>query len=301
MRPKEHLVRRNGNINNQELHKKLEEWSDRLGKWEEFWTAIVVFGLVIEYLPLILSIVISIEKHSKLLEQTGGLLVIIGVAGELLVSRRASSVETDLREISNAMLASALERAAKAEERAAVAKQSAAEANLARAKLEQRMAARFIDAPGKRELIELLSLHAGKTVDVVLFDHHIQETKYFGAQVRGIFGVAKWNCRLWESRAAGYRIPGTSLLIVICDGHFEEFKGIASAMAEIMMRSGIDCAVSSDKFSCKGEFTPGDFHLDGEHPGNSWERDSLRHSESKLGRSRLFPPFPITSLTLRRG
>ena len=293
MRPKERLLRRNGNSDQAGLHKLLEEWSDRLGNWEEFWTAVVVFGLVVEYLPLILGIVKAVEKHARLLEQAGGLLVIVGVAGELLVSRRAASVETDLRDISNAMLASALERAAKAE-------QAAAEANLARVQLEQRMSPRNIDDSERRELIQLLSASAGQTVDIVVFDHHIQETKLFASLgILSLFLAAKWRCRLWESRAVTYRIPGASLLIVTGQGHVDEFKDLAAKMAGLLNKSGIDCDVSHGKFGCTGEFERGEFHLECEEPRQFMGHRIVSPFRIQIGAKQVVPPVSIRTFTLQ--
>jgi hypothetical protein len=49
MRPKERLLRRN--IPKDAIRRALEDWSDRLPSWNEVFTALVVLGLVIEYLP----------------------------------------------------------------------------------------------------------------------------------------------------------------------------------------------------------------------------------------------------------
>jgi len=51
MRPKERLLGRE--IPKAAIRKALEDWSDRLSKWDLFWTAIVVGGLFIEYIPLV--------------------------------------------------------------------------------------------------------------------------------------------------------------------------------------------------------------------------------------------------------
>jgi hypothetical protein len=177
---------------------------------------------------------------------------------------------------------------------------TAAEANLARVKIEQRMSPRKIGDQEHHELIRLLSASAGQTVDIVVFDHHIQETKYFGGRIFGLFCGAKWKCRLWESRAAKYRIPGTSLLIVSGEGHVEEFKYLANTLAELLNRSGVDCAVSPDRFGCKGEFTPGDFHLDGEHPPQYMGLRIVAPFRIQIGAKQVVPPASVPTLLRTR-
>ena len=77
MRPKERLLRR-GKIPNEEkaIRSALEAWSDRLSHWTEGFTALVVLGLVIEYLPeithfLSLAEATEIQVHTEVLRQIG--------------------------------------------------------------------------------------------------------------------------------------------------------------------------------------------------------------------------------------
>jgi uncharacterized membrane protein YidH (DUF202 family) len=87
------------------MRQALEDWSDSLSRWERAFTAIVVLGFAVEYLPQIGHAIewmfavtlATVNVHADLLSQLGGFLVIVGVAGELVVSIRASRVETDLR------------------------------------------------------------------------------------------------------------------------------------------------------------------------------------------------------------
>jgi hypothetical protein len=97
---------------------------------EEFATAVVVLGLVIEYLPSIARFLptdmfIVVHAHAEILGELGGLFVIVGVAGELLLGSMSSRVETDLRQETDRTISEANERAANAEK-------AAAESNLAR-------------------------------------------------------------------------------------------------------------------------------------------------------------------------
>jgi hypothetical protein len=187
-----------------------------------------------------------IERHKAFLEQAGGLLVIVGVAGELLVSRIASSVETDLREISNAMLASALERASRAE-------QAAAEANLARAKIEQRMRPRVLDEVEVRGLIDLLVPYQKARVEIIVFDVHVGEPLLFSDQIASLFVSAGFaSVRHWEAKAGTHRIAGPSVIIAVAKGHEDEFRELANTLARGLRALSIDCGVGLGVFSCEG-------------------------------------------------
>jgi hypothetical protein len=263
---------------------------------------LVVIGLLMESGPEAWTAIMQrLWPHR---EVTGNALVTIGVFAEVAIGLFIARSAKRAQVLAEAQIAEVTERASKAEERAALAEKAAAEANLARAKLEQRMAARTISDSERREIVKFLSASAGKTVDIVVFDHHIRETKLFAhLEIFGMFVAAKWKCRIWDSRAATYRIPGASLLIVIGEGkeYFEEFKHIASGLAEILKRSGVDCDVSGDRFGSKGEFTPGDFHLDGEHPSQFMGQRIVAPFRIQIGAKQVVPPVSIPIVTLRAG
>jgi hypothetical protein len=164
------------------------------------------------------------------------------------------------------------------------------------------MSPRNIGDLERRALIQLLSASAGQTVDIIVFDHHIQEAKLFAnLGILSLFLAAKWKCRLWESRQARNRIPGASLLIIISEGHVDEFKNLANALAALLNKSGIDCAVSPDTFGCKGEFTPGDFHLDCEEPCQFMGLRIVAPFRIQIGAKQVVPPMPVRTFTLRPG
>jgi hypothetical protein len=94
IRPRERLLRRD--IPKDAIRNALEGWSDRLAGWEQFFTAILVAGLVVEYLPGIARflptvIFAAIRPHAFILRDFGGFLVIAGVVGEMWIGFRASS------------------------------------------------------------------------------------------------------------------------------------------------------------------------------------------------------------------
>ena len=204
---------------------------------------------------LLTGFAVAVQKHSEQLRQLGGFLVIVGVAGELWIEIRASRVETDLREETNEVIA-------RAEERAAEALKAAAEANLARAKIEQRMRPRILGADDQQALKDLLTAHSKLHIDTIVFDHHIAETLRFADQIFSIFASAVWRVRQWESRQVTYRIPGPSVLIALAEGHVtNESMDVAEKLAAALTALDIDCGISPGAFGCKGEYTPGAFQI----------------------------------------
>src|SRR5262245_55332600 len=105
----------------------LEDSLDRLEIWLTAMTALVVLGLVLEYWHEIPEAIAKLKQAwswKSFLVVAGGILITVGVAGELAVQFYASRKETKLREtndsafsILNTKAAEANERAARAEER----------------------------------------------------------------------------------------------------------------------------------------------------------------------------------------
>jgi hypothetical protein len=149
---------------------------------------LVVFGLLMESWPEI-KLAISEGRFPKL-TVTGGIIVTVGVLIEVVlgifITQRANRAQSQ-----------ANERVANALERAGIAEQQAAEANLARVKIEQRLAPRKISAEILRKLVELLKPHAGKRVDVCVFDSHVLEVYQLARNLQGAFSSAGWNAKLW--------------------------------------------------------------------------------------------------------
>jgi hypothetical protein len=212
---------------------------------------LVVIGLLMESGPEAWTAFIT--KHWPHRDVMGNALVTMGVFAEvaigLFIARDAKRAQ--LR--AEAQIAEVTERASKAEERAAVAEQAAAEANLARVKIEQRMKPRVLTTEGYRALVSLLAPFSSKSVDVIVFDHHIPETLLFADQLMTLFISAGWLViREWESRKVVYRISGPSVVIAVAVGHEDEFKELAHALARALMDIGVDCGVRLGSFGCKG-------------------------------------------------
>ena len=86
----------------------LEASLDSLEVWLLFMTALVVIGLVLEYWYEIPEAIDQLRKAwswKPILVIVGGILITVGVAGELVVQRLASRKETDLRKANDAVFA----------------------------------------------------------------------------------------------------------------------------------------------------------------------------------------------------
>ena len=95
--------------------KALEKSLDSLGVWLLVWTALVVVGLIVEFAEDLRELITERPFKWRLLRtMVGGLLITIGVAGELFVQFRASKVETELRTNSHEIEAQLNKQAAEA-------------------------------------------------------------------------------------------------------------------------------------------------------------------------------------------
>lgn len=126
--------------------KALEKSLDSLSVWLTVWTALVVLGLGVELADDLRKIVkerpVKWTKH--LLVIGGGLLITIGVAGELFVQFKASKVETFLRADSHQVEALLNQQAAEANKEAEEVRSEAASAliQIAQAKKDAELARR---------------------------------------------------------------------------------------------------------------------------------------------------------------
>jgi hypothetical protein len=107
MRPRDRLLRRG--IPKEAIRKELERWSDGLWRWNQAFSALVVGGLAIEFVPDAASflgmfshdVFIALHGHSDHLHEFGGFVVVVGIVAEFLVAMLDRQVETDLRDESN--------------------------------------------------------------------------------------------------------------------------------------------------------------------------------------------------------
>jgi hypothetical protein len=222
---------------------------DRLGRrqfWGELFGWMVGVGLVVEYWQEIVEC--FTKRQLPPLPLVGGLVVTLGVLGEVWFSRLASKTAEEISERADSDVALAKKGAAEAYERALNAEKEAAEANLARAKLEQRMRPRMILGPESDKFKELLIPHAGKWVDIMVFDQHVQEATNLAWQFLSLFRSAGWNVRMWEPIGNTHPIPGASLLVPIGIDAPIEFLKLAIALSDRIRELDIECNVAPGSF-----------------------------------------------------
>ncbi len=109
----------------------LERSLDSLEGWLAFMTALVVLGLVIEYwheLPEAITALRRAWSWKPLCIVVGGILITVGVAGELVVQRIASDKETALRKANDKIFTGLNIEAAQARRDASAASERAAAA-----------------------------------------------------------------------------------------------------------------------------------------------------------------------------
>jgi hypothetical protein len=276
---------------------------DTLGKrlkrresWGEIFGITVGVGLIIEYWDDIHDC--FVHWHAPPMPLIGGLLVTIGVLGEVFFSRLVVSTSEELQALADSDVSQANRKAAEALERAANAERDAAEANLARVKLEQRMSPRTLFGPGHEELKTVLASRADTTVDIVLFDHHVQETVLFAAQLISVFSEASWKTRLWKSRRAVTRIAGPPTLVITALNHASEFSSFTLDLTRVLTSLRIECAHVFGGFGLeqKAEFEPGDFELAHEYPMRFMSLRKLSPFRIQVGQLQLvsLPPANVT-------
>jgi hypothetical protein len=200
----------------------------------------------------------------------GGVVVAVGIALEILFSSRASSAERKIRDWYAI-------KVAEINLRVALAEQAAADANLARAKIEQRMRPRVLDETETIGLINLLAPYQKTRIEIIVFDVHIGEPLLFSDQIASLFVSAGFaSVRHWEAQAGTHRIAGPSVIIAVAKGHEDEFRELANTLARGLRALSIDCGVGLGVFGCEGpnnhglivpyEFGPPQYRLRFEKP-----------------------------------
>ena len=178
-------------------------------------------------------------------ELWGGILVALGVFAEVTIGifqERASKRER---------IAS--------EERIAEAEMATAEANLARAKIEERLAElsspRRIKEGDLLRLKQLLHSWAGLQIDVLVFDGFLFEVSLFAAQIDGLLSSADLSPRLLFCE--GERIPGASLVVAVSKdlyvraGPASQEQRLAITLAAEFQKLGIECTGLATGFDPK--------------------------------------------------
>ncbi len=182
-----------------------KSWSG-LDSLLNFWTLLVVAGVVIEVFVLVIEYrhewkdfrrgtIHTPDKPSLLLfllGMAGATLVAIGVAGEFRIHVEAGKIETDIRDNTRQLVSLADADAAKASERASKNEKDAAEIRLRAEHLAELLAWRTISKEQAVRLTKNLAPFAGQRIDVFWYADDA-EAEQFSNQLIEIFKGAKWD------------------------------------------------------------------------------------------------------------
>ena len=160
---------------------------DNLGKswsslewWLDFWTVLVVVGVVVELFVIIVEYIHdwrdfkrgtihSPEKPTLLifgLGFLGAVLVAIGVAGEFQIHTKAGKIETDMRDTTRKLVSIVEGEAGKANERARKAKERAQKLENENLKLRERLAPRHLTPKQQRLVASKLRQFSGQRINM---------------------------------------------------------------------------------------------------------------------------------------
>lgn len=181
----------------------LEGRIDSLEIWLAVMTAVVVIGLILEYIPEIREEFKSFrEKRTwkPLLITAGAVLITVGVAGELLVQFRASHDESALRSANDQVFAAlntaaatarkeaseVSERAAQDEKDEAALKKIAADEQLARMKLEAEIQPRTLSLQQQQQLADVAKGFVGHGVELFSYIGDAEGARFGGMIKAGL-------------------------------------------------------------------------------------------------------------------
>jgi hypothetical protein len=143
--------------------KDLESSLDSLGFWLFASTAIVVIDLIVEYRQEVVEFWEEVRRPAamfpwhKFWAITGGILVTVGVAGELIVGIKASRRESDLRTINHQIEGLLTDQASENNREARQLEEVAEGERLTRIKLEKEIAPRTLDDAAREQMGKDLS------------------------------------------------------------------------------------------------------------------------------------------------
>lgn len=168
----------------------LERSLDSLAKWLELFTALVVLGLVVEYTP---DVIDAIMGHAVYPHIIGGILITIGVVGELVISFWASRLDGKLRDVNNSSLEEANARSKQLEHENLILQSDLL-------KLRKESEPRRLTGLQREKLIDLLKPHPdGCAVVSALLD---PESSDFADDFDAAFHGAHWETLRIRNRAS---------------------------------------------------------------------------------------------------
>jgi hypothetical protein len=214
----------------------------------------VVLGLVLEYAPEFWNTLHN--SRWKRIEHIGAVLVVVGVAGELLLHIRSEQIDNQLKSIQRTAIVQLFDRATAAEkatalanERAATAEKAASEAKLALAKMN---APRVLTVPAANKLVATFRPYAGKTFWVITEKNAPDvggEQELVANQIIDVFNRAGWRKDSHWSRLDATKID-PEFAPVSNRGCGVDSSGDTTSLAlrkvivDALTEAGIDCQTS---------------------------------------------------------
>ena len=250
----------------------LESSLDRFEFWLTFATALVVLGLILVCGFEIREAIATLKKGwswRPLGVIAGGILITVGLAGELAVQFFASSQQTALRKANHAVVAAfqkeaadarewatnAEERAAKIEKDAVQLRKDTEDERLARVKIEERVAWRKLDPKARSEIALHLSRFA-KEPALIAYNPNDAEAFNFASDIAATLHAAEWEVSVAEPVAvlSLREEPGafetnrplpTGVLVWRSDD--EVSRKAATALVEQLSLRGFDATISPEQ------------------------------------------------------
>lgn len=221
------------------------ERAELMERWSLIAGLVVVVGLLVESGPELAHSLIHLEWPAR--GVIGNLVVVLGVAGEVLFSWRAVRAARQAELQAEHQIAELNAAVATANERAASAEKAAAQANLARVetegKLRQKFSWRVLDLEAREELIKALLPYKGFRIDIFAFSKSM-EVLVLADMLLGACRRTGCNCKMWVATSERLRIPNAEdvTLAFADDATPEENETMAfinMAVATLLQRSRI--------------------------------------------------------------
>jgi hypothetical protein len=200
--------------------------------WEvvaHVFTFLVASGLIIEYRAPFMNF-IKTRDPRYIIESIGGVLVTIGVAGELLAGFRSTTQDGKLREANTELARRSAELLAASHERIAELNLMAEQERLARVKIEARLAWRRITNEQFSRFVEVLKPYADSPASICLEGRGDHEVESFAGALFKVFHSAGWNIWVDPSRANGPAPIGISCRV---DDRFDSGKAAIPLLTEL--------------------------------------------------------------------
>jgi hypothetical protein len=213
---------------------RLENSIDRLGPWIHRATILVVLGLGIEYWGPLAKF-FATHEWRYVVDCIGGILVTLGVAGEMLLGFRAAAKDGRLREVNSTLFARAEERIAVLHKEAALALESAENERLERLKLQKALAGRTLPGEDFDRIAQNLLQFSGQAF-VMSTDSSNLEQVQFARSIHMALINAGWSFENLQAPTDSPRMLAEGVLIQPTPD--ERSQEAARALGRDLLESG---------------------------------------------------------------